>query len=420
MAYDGNGTGVAPGDAAGGRRLLEKEKRPQLGERGAAGSARCRRGRLVVATASVVAMLCGCGAGNLANTVAPQPRPEGAVSHGGERPLLVDWGPSDRTLFNTSRARGPLVIGFVGGRLEPLYNCHANGRYNYTAEHSAQVQDDIIDNADELHAKMPTFGVNFEGALQRTGKLHVRMKVVGLYATDKTTFTPADLQGEECARATHVATYVTVGAFRLFTLSRGELKGDVAIPLGGGVGGDAHADEQTLNEAGDEHACDKAAPTDNQPPDGCSTSLQFVVVPILGQRPSAPPPGTSGAAESPEEPRPSTGSASVRRTLGWVGLGVGVAGLTVAVTTSILLMNDKSTRDAECNAAKQCSQAGLDAVGSIHSLVPWNTTAWIVGALGAGAGTVLLLTSPSNTSARTGLVVAPAAGGARVSLQRSF
>jgi hypothetical protein len=90
---------------------------------------------LVVAAFS----LCACGAGGLASTVAPKPRPEGAVDHGGARPLLVDWGPSERTLFNRSRGRGPLVVGFVGGTLEPLFNCQAQGQYKYTAEHSVGV-----------------------------------------------------------------------------------------------------------------------------------------------------------------------------------------------------------------------------------------------------------------------------------------
>jgi hypothetical protein len=284
------------------------------------------------------------------------------------------------------------------------------------------VQDDIIDDADELHAKMPTFGVHYEAALQRAGKLHVRMKVIGSYETDKTTFSRADLQGEECARATHIATQVTVGAFRLFTLSRGELKGDIALPLGGDVGGGSHADEQALNVAGDEKTCDKATSADVQPPDGCTNSLMLVLVPILASSGSILGPSADANAHGyvEEQRGQPTGSVSIGRTLGWVGLGVGATGLAVAVTTSILLLNDKSTRDADCNSQKQCSQAGLDAAGSIHSLVPWNWAGWVVGAVGAGAGAYFLFTSPSSTSAQTGLVVAPGAGGARISLQRSF
>ena len=366
-------------------------------------------------------LLCACGAGGLASTVSPKARPEGAVDHGGERPLLVDWGASDRTVFDTSRGQGPLVVVFGHGRLEPLSNCHASGQYRYTAEHSAQVQDDIIENADDLHARMPNFGAKYEAALQRMGKLHLRMKVVGLYEADKTTFS---LQGE-CARATHIATHVTVGAFRLFTLSRGDLKGDVAVPLGGALEGGSHADEQALNAAGDESACDRATSGDLQPPDGCTTSLQLTLIPILASSGSISGPSTDASAhgyveEQRGETRQPTGSVSLGRTLGWVGLGIGATGLAVAVTTSILLLNDKSTRDADCNAQKQCSQAGLDAAGGIHSLVPWNWAGWIVGAVGAGAGAYFLFTTPSSTSAQTGLVVAPSAGGARISLERTF
>jgi hypothetical protein len=92
----------------------------------------------------------------------------------------------------------------------------------------------------------------------------------------------------------------------------------------------------------------------------------------------------------------------------------------VAVTTSVLLLGDQSTRNSDCNASKQCSQAGLNAVQSIQSLGPVNWAGWIVGAVGAGAGAYFLITSPSSTSPATGLVVSPAPGGGQLSLERSF
>jgi hypothetical protein len=358
---------------------------------------------MLLSTTSLVAALSGgCGVGALGNAVSPKIQAEGAVLHGGERPLLVDWGPSDRTLFDASRARGPLVVGFVGGRLEPLYNCHASGQYTYSAEHSAQVQDDIIDNADELHAKMPTFGVNYEGVLQRTGKLHVRMKVVGLYATDKTTFTRADLRGEECDRATHVATYVTIGAFRLFTLSRGELKGDVAVPIAGAdVGGGSHADEQTLNEAGDERACDKASPGDAQPPDGCSTSLQFVIVPIVGS--SGPSEATIASAAAPSS-QPSAPEAAhglgPQKTLAIVAGGAGVVGLAVGTIFGLKMSSEWSQAQTDCgtgcgpNAPAQAERNDAHSAGNVA------TVAFIAGGALVAAGAVLWLTAPSGNAAQ--------------------
>lgn len=47
------------------------------------------------------------------------------------------------------------MVRFREGVLEPLFNCHAKGQYAYSPEGSMQVRDDIIENSDELQAKLP-------------------------------------------------------------------------------------------------------------------------------------------------------------------------------------------------------------------------------------------------------------------------
>jgi hypothetical protein len=194
------------------------------------------------------------------------------VGHGGLRPLLTDWGPNERTLLNLSRSRGPLAVRFAEGVLEPLLDCRVNGTYTYRPGRANQVEEQIIESEDELHAKMPAFGAKFEAALQDAGKLHVRMSVVGNYEANKA-FTRKDLEGD-CSRATHVASFVTVGAFRLFTLASNGASGSLGIPAAD-LGASAHSSEQSLNEAGDEAACDRATREDTEPPDACSTSLML-------------------------------------------------------------------------------------------------------------------------------------------------
>src|ERR1700722_3561875 len=63
-------------------------------------------------------------------------------------------------------------------------------------------------------------------------------------------------------------------------------------------------------------------------------------------------------------PRPHDGRAT-RRTLGWISLAAGAEAAIAAIVTSGMLVHEKSVLDAQCNAQKQCSPAGVDATGAI-------------------------------------------------------
>jgi hypothetical protein len=113
-------------------------------------------------------------------------------------------------------------------------------------------------------------------------------------------------------------------------------------------------------------------------------------------------------------------SGRFRRTLGWIGFAVGIEGGAVAVTTSFMLLHEKSRLDDNCDAQKACSSAGVNAKSIIAETVPWNTTSWIVAAAGLGAGTILLLTSLSDSGRTTSVTVSPAPSGASFGLRSSF
>lgn len=108
------------------------------------------------------------------------------------------------------------------------------------------------------------------------------------------------------------------------------------------------------------------------------------------------------------------------RVLGWVAVAIGAEAAIVSAVTSVILLHQKSVRTDNCNGAKECPQRGLDANSTIDSLVPWNTGAWIVTALGLGAGGYLLLTHRPQTPQRTVIAVSPSPSGIGVALGGTF
>ena len=153
------------------------------------------------------------------------------------------------------------------------------------------------------------------------------------------------------------------------------------------------------------------ATTPPPPGDGTKTPPKpDVTTPIKGDdtTPKPPPPPPSRSAALPA--------------LGWVSLGLGVVAAGVAVGTGVGAIGAKSTVDAECGAQKLCSQAGLDAASSGHTMALASTATTVVGAILGGLGITLLTisaaTSPSSRAAR----VVPAVGptGASLSLEGRF
>lgn len=113
---------------------------------------------------------------------------------------------------------------------------------------------------------------------------------------------------------------------------------------------------------------------------------------------SAPPPSSDPAASDAPKSDPTEA-----RTFGWLGIAVGAEAAVVATVTSVLMLEDKSTRDSGCTAAKVCSSGGLNANTQIGSLAVWNAGAWILAATGLGIGSYLLITHPPEKRATLSL-----------------
>lgn len=80
----------------------------------------------------------------------------------------------------------------------------------------------------------------------------------------------------------------------------------------------------------------------------------------------------------------------MRRTLGWVGIGVGGAGLAVGGVTLAMLLSKKSDLEGGDCLDGVCGPSEHDEVDSYNSLRPISTAAFVVGVLAAGGGAYLL------------------------------
>jgi hypothetical protein len=91
-------------------------------------------------------------------------------------------------------------------------------------------------------------------------------------------------------------------------------------------------------------------------------------------------------------------SGGLQRTLGWVGIGVGAAGLGVGVVTGLMATSKHSSAEEGCPDGKcpEGSQAADD-MESFRSLRTISTVGYAVGLVGVAAGITLLLTAPSDT-----------------------
>jgi hypothetical protein len=129
------------------------------------------------------------------------------------------------------------------------------------------------------------------------------------------------------------------------------------------------------------------------------------VVPPTGPTP----PGTTTAPDNqgapPTQPTTadvSTSGGSMNKTVGFVALGVGAAGLIVGGITGLLALGkhgdlSNACQNGNCTADKQSD------VDSYHTMGTISTVGFIVGGVGIAGGIVLLLTAPKAQAAPTPL-----------------
>jgi hypothetical protein len=112
---------------------------------------------------------------------------------------------------------------------------------------------------------------------------------------------------------------------------------------------------------------------------------------------AATPEPTGGAVSSPSAPGPDAPPAGKKsfKTLGFVALSVGAAGLVVGGVTGGLALGKKSDIDSSPNCdGNRCERSEADLVDSYSTLRTVSTVGFIAGAVLAATGAVLVLTSP--------------------------
>jgi hypothetical protein len=136
--------------------------------------------------------------------------------------------------------------------------------------------------------------------------------------------------------------------------------------------------------------------------------------------PATPPPASEQPSYATPTRKPPPHKSRAARDIGWIALGIGAEAAAAAIVTSIVIMHDKSVRDANCDAQKVCNTNGFGAASQLNSLTVFNTVAWGVAAIGVAAGLALVIANPIDDSKRTAFVVSPNGSGAALSLRGAF
>jgi hypothetical protein len=252
--------------------------------------------------AGTASLVSGClPGGNVAAHVAstptyePRDQAKCGVAKSAAHPLIVEWPSADRATLEAKAQSGVVAVRYVGCEMEVIHRCRLPGKYAYTA--ITPKHDTVhIRDLDELYANMPVGAPKLEGKVEHGAKLDVSMTVVGRYEADRTTFSPDQLEGEDCSRATHVVSGMTTGAFELSASASAGVSGEVRV-MGAGGGARSSDERETLERDGHEDKCESGG-RGSGPPDGCGAVLRLDVVPLEAPRPKAPPASVSGEAAS--------------------------------------------------------------------------------------------------------------------------
>jgi hypothetical protein len=228
--------------------------------------------RVFVVPIAASLVLAACGGGNAASQLAtapdfaPKDQTKCGVAKSQQRPLIVEWPSADRLELESKTRQGLVAVRYVGCEMDVLERCSVNAKYNYVGGTRKQDEMDINDE-DDLYANLPVGAARLEGKLQRSGKLTVKMDLVGRYESEKSTVRADELQGD-CAGATHFIYGVTLGAFDFYAGGSADVGGGVGV---GGVGAGAHsqANRSSITKDGDPDACAKATSSDKVAPEGC-------------------------------------------------------------------------------------------------------------------------------------------------------
>lgn len=95
-------------------------------------------------------------------------------------------------------------------------------------------------------------------------------------------------------------------------------------------------------------------------------------------------------------PPPPRGTNSIHRTVGWLAVGVGAAGLATWATAGLVAVGKRRTLLEHCPNG-DCPPTYHDDLDNYRTLRSVSTVGFIAGIAGLGVGTVLVLTAPQST-----------------------
>lgn len=223
----------------------------------------------------------GCGQAVVAQAVMPNegqdPTPLAkcrvAASH--EQPLVTEWPASYKARLEAMLHEGAVAVEYSGCDLRIVDTCKIPGSYAWKRTTLSTDMTDIHDD-DDLYAKLPLGAATLSGQLKTSGSLHVQTTVSGQMQLVGTVGEATS--GAECARATHLVTALSVGAFKL--VAGGEASGGAGLDAHGaaGIHGSANETKSVLRAAGDPASCEHS--TSSQPSPDCDSPIQIFLTPI--------------------------------------------------------------------------------------------------------------------------------------------
>lgn len=197
-----------------------------------------------------------------------------------ERPFVIDWDATDRSLFQARSASDVVVVKYEGCKLELLDACRDDavkgtlGSYRTPEWTTGGLETIDVQSEAELYAKLP-LGVATLGARVVSGeKFHMEYYVAGVRTATRDAVYRADLDKiKGCAGATHFVYAYNLGAFALGSSKsmKGSTEGSV---YGFGAGGSSSSQSSAEKKAGELPACraDSAKEID-----GCKAPIRLVL-----------------------------------------------------------------------------------------------------------------------------------------------
>lgn len=219
-------------------------------------------------------LLVGC-AGSLSFTMRTPANAQDAQAcvptHGSFDVSTIDWEPGARQRFEDQARTGAVVVRAAECGWTVLPGCRVAAKYAYRALPVSRVRKD---DGKQLGVELGGASSTGSSGGHPTGTTK-EVVVAGVFELGEPE-SAVVLQGA-CAGATHVVSHYTVGAFRVDS-GRGS-SASVQLPYVGRFGNSTWSDR--VVEAGQVAACDRGQ--SDQPPVGCSASVELNVVPLVNR-----------------------------------------------------------------------------------------------------------------------------------------